>query len=60
MNNAPSYWEIIQLSYISNVIPENEYTKINNCPSCRKTIMASSDSHIYAQNEIYMYERCNN
>jgi GR25 family glycosyltransferase involved in LPS biosynthesis len=30
MNNAPSDWEIIQLWYSSYVIPENEYTKINN------------------------------
>jgi GR25 family glycosyltransferase involved in LPS biosynthesis len=30
MDDAPLDWEIIQLSYITHIIPENEYTKIDN------------------------------
>jgi len=30
MDDAPKDWEIIQLSYITHIIPENEYTKIDN------------------------------
>ena len=47
-------------TYICIDCIKKEYTKINSCPSCRKPLMQSSDSHIYARNEIYMYERCNN
>lgn len=43
-------------SYICLECIKKEYTKIVKCPSCRKTIMETDDSHIYARNEIYMYE----
>jgi hypothetical protein len=46
-------------TYICLECIKKEHTKINKCPSCRKTIMGSVDSHIYARNEIYMYEKCN-
>ena len=33
-----------------------EYAKIMKCPSCRSPIMITDYSHIYAKNELYMYE----
>lgn len=36
---------------------EKEYKKIMNCPCCKKSIMSTEHSHIYAYNEIHLFKK---